>query len=95
MNSSKVLRGVAQALLAPLIAVVVSMAVTSIVVVVAGASVGDFWNVIFKVPSHRNLVNINDLSVQSATGAHQTSAASAELSRLAVDLNGLVARFRT
>jgi methyl-accepting chemotaxis protein len=42
----------------------------------------------------RNLVNINDLSVQSATGAHQTSAASAELSR-AVDLNGLVARFRT
>jgi methyl-accepting chemotaxis protein len=43
----------------------------------------------------RNLVNINDLSVQSATGAHQTSAASAELSRLAVDLNGLVARFRT
>ncbi|MFJ4350045.1 methyl-accepting chemotaxis protein [Pseudomonas sp. NPDC089428] len=43
----------------------------------------------------RNLVNINDLSVQSATGAHQTSAASAELSRLAVDLNSLVARFRT
>ena len=42
----------------------------------------------------RNLVNINDLSVQSATGAHQTSAASSELSRLAVDLNGLVARFR-
>ncbi|MBC3467684.1 methyl-accepting chemotaxis protein [Pseudomonas sp. RW10S2] len=43
----------------------------------------------------RNLVNINDLSVQSATGAHQTSMASAELSRLAVDLNGLVGRFRT
>ncbi|MDF9620413.1 methyl-accepting chemotaxis protein [Pseudomonas entomophila] len=43
----------------------------------------------------RNLVNINDLSVQSATGANQTSAASAELSRLAVDLSGLVARFRT
>lgn len=42
----------------------------------------------------RNLVNINDLSVQSATGAHQTSVASADLSRLAVDLNGLVARFR-
>ena len=41
----------------------------------------------------RNLVNINDLSVQSATGAHQTSAASAELSRLAVDLSGLVSRF--
>lgn len=43
----------------------------------------------------RNLVNINDLSVQSATGAHQTSVASADLSRLAIDLNGLVARFRT
>lgn len=42
----------------------------------------------------RNLVNINDLSVQSATGAHQTSTASTELSRLALDLNGLVARFR-
>ena len=41
----------------------------------------------------RNLVNIRDLSVQSATGASQTSAASSELSRLAVDLNGMVARF--
>ncbi|ERO64458.1 HAMP domain-containing protein [Pseudomonas sp. MC042] len=41
-----------------------------------------------------NLVNIRDLSVQSATGAHQTSAASNELASLAVDLNGLVARFR-
>ncbi|QXI28091.1 methyl-accepting chemotaxis protein [Pseudomonas vanderleydeniana] len=40
-----------------------------------------------------NLVNIRDLSVQSATGADQTSAASNELARLAVDLNGLVARF--
>ncbi|MCI1740141.1 MAG: methyl-accepting chemotaxis protein [Pseudomonas veronii] len=42
----------------------------------------------------RNLVNIRDLSVQSATGAGQTSAASNELSRLAVDLNGMVGRFR-
>ncbi|BAQ72175.1 histidine kinase, HAMP region, chemotaxis sensory transducer HAMP region: chemotaxis sensory transducer [Pseudomonas sp. Os17] len=41
----------------------------------------------------RNLVNIRDLSVQSSTGANQTSAASNELSRLAVDLNSLVARF--
>ncbi|ROM63723.1 methyl-accepting chemotaxis protein [Pseudomonas brassicacearum] len=41
----------------------------------------------------RNLVNIRDLSVQSATGANQTSAASAELSRLAVDLNSMVGRF--
>ncbi|MGY4535437.1 methyl-accepting chemotaxis protein [Pseudomonas sp. TE3786] len=41
----------------------------------------------------RNLVNIRDLSVQSATGAHQTSASSHELSRLAADLNVLVNRF--
>ncbi|MGC5703303.1 methyl-accepting chemotaxis protein [Pseudomonas sp. NFXW11] len=41
----------------------------------------------------RNLVNIRDLAVQSAAGANQTSAASHELSRLAVDLNAMVARF--
>ncbi|KMN17252.1 chemotaxis protein [Pseudomonas weihenstephanensis] len=41
----------------------------------------------------RNLVNIRDLSVQSATGASQTSSASYELSRLAVDLNSMVSRF--
>ncbi|WP_249673485.1 methyl-accepting chemotaxis protein [Pseudomonas abieticivorans] len=41
----------------------------------------------------RNLVNIRDLANQSAAGAHQTSAASHELSRLAVDLSGMVARF--
>lgn len=40
----------------------------------------------------RNLVNIRDLATQSAAGANQTSAASHELSRLAVDLNGMVAR---
>ncbi|MGL4316520.1 MAG: methyl-accepting chemotaxis protein [Pseudomonas sp.] len=42
----------------------------------------------------RNLVNIRDLSLQTSAGADQTSAASQELSRLAVDLNGLVGRFR-
>jgi len=42
----------------------------------------------------RNLVNIRDLSLQSSAGANQTSAASQELSRLAIDLNSLVARFR-
>ena len=42
----------------------------------------------------RNLVAIRDLSIQSAAGANQTSAASHELSRLAVDLNGLVTRFQ-
>nr|WP_024308079.1 methyl-accepting chemotaxis protein [Pseudomonas sp. P818] len=42
----------------------------------------------------RNLVNIRDLSLQTSAGANQTSAASQELSRLAVDLNNLVARFK-
>jgi methyl-accepting chemotaxis protein len=42
----------------------------------------------------RNLVNIRDLSVQSATGAHQTSASSHELSRLAAELNSMVNRFK-
>jgi methyl-accepting chemotaxis protein len=41
----------------------------------------------------RNLVNIRDLATQSAAGANQTSAATHELSRLAVDLNALVSRF--
>ncbi|KJZ64583.1 chemotaxis protein [Pseudomonas fluorescens] len=40
-----------------------------------------------------NLMSIRDLSIQSATGAHQTTAASFELSRLAVDMSKLVARF--
>ncbi|WP_460070338.1 methyl-accepting chemotaxis protein [Pseudomonas sp. H2_E05] len=42
----------------------------------------------------RNLVNIRDLSTQSSNGAAQTSAASGELTRLAVDLNSMVSRFR-
>ena len=41
----------------------------------------------------RNLVNIRDLSAQSTTGANQTTAASTELARLAVDLNTMVSRF--
>ncbi|KAF1033708.1 MAG: Methyl-accepting chemotaxis protein McpQ [Pseudomonas sp.] len=41
----------------------------------------------------RSLVNIRDLSTQTAAGASQTSSASQELSRLAVNLNGLVTRF--
>ena len=41
----------------------------------------------------RNLLNIRDLATQTSAGAAQTSAASQELSRLAVDLNGMVARF--
>ncbi|MDT4855462.1 Methyl-accepting chemotaxis protein McpQ [compost metagenome] len=41
----------------------------------------------------RNLVNIRDISVQTSAGANQTSAASHELSRLATDLNGMIAHF--
>jgi len=42
----------------------------------------------------RNLVNIRDLSMQTAAGAEQTNTASQELSRLAVTLSQLVARFK-
>jgi methyl-accepting chemotaxis protein len=42
----------------------------------------------------RNIVNIRDLSMQSATGAHQISTSSHELSRLAAELNEVVTRFR-
>ncbi|WP_416194808.1 methyl-accepting chemotaxis protein [Pseudomonas sp. AH2] len=41
----------------------------------------------------RNIVNIRDLSMQSATGAHQISVAGNELSRLAAELNQVVTRF--
>jgi len=42
----------------------------------------------------RNLVNIRDLSVRSATGADQTRASSQELSQLANALQGMVRRFQ-
>jgi len=42
----------------------------------------------------RNLVNIRDLSLQSSAGADQTNSASHELSRLAVELNQMVGRFK-
>jgi methyl-accepting chemotaxis protein len=41
----------------------------------------------------RNLTNIRDLALQSSAGANQTNAASNDLSRLATDLNGMVAAF--
>jgi len=41
----------------------------------------------------RNLVNIQDLSAQTAAGANQTSASSQELSRLAVSFNAMVGKF--
>ncbi|BAP41327.1 histidine kinase, HAMP region: chemotaxis sensory transducer [Pseudomonas sp. StFLB209] len=42
----------------------------------------------------RNLTSIRDLSLQNSAGANQTSAASGELSQLAVALNAMVMRFR-
>ncbi|WP_404398510.1 methyl-accepting chemotaxis protein [Idiomarina loihiensis] len=42
----------------------------------------------------KNLVSIRDLSNSTASGSEQTNASSRELSRLAVDLNELVKRFR-
>ncbi|WP_337057114.1 methyl-accepting chemotaxis protein [Pseudomonas sp. USHLN015] len=42
----------------------------------------------------RNLMNIRDLSMQTAAGANQTSASSQELSRLAIELSTMVTRFR-
>jgi methyl-accepting chemotaxis protein len=41
----------------------------------------------------RNLVNIQDLSAQTAAGANQTNASSQELSRLAVSFNTMVGKF--
>lgn len=41
-----------------------------------------------------NLLNIRNLSIQSSEGATQTSAASREMTALANELTGLVARFR-
>ncbi|WP_414705005.1 methyl-accepting chemotaxis protein [Pseudomonas coleopterorum] len=42
----------------------------------------------------RNLINIQDLSTQTAAGAHQTSASTQDLSSLATSFNDLVSRFR-
>jgi methyl-accepting chemotaxis protein len=42
----------------------------------------------------RNLTSIRDLSIQTSAGANQTSAASGELSQLAVALNQVVLRFK-
>ncbi|QIQ74190.1 Methyl-accepting chemotaxis protein McpQ [Pseudomonas coronafaciens] len=43
----------------------------------------------------RNLVNIQDLSTQTAAGANQTNASSSELSRLASSFGVLVGKFKT
>jgi methyl-accepting chemotaxis protein len=41
----------------------------------------------------QNLISIRDLSIQSSSAAGQTSIASQELSRLAVDLKQVVSKF--
>lgn len=51
-------RAVGLALLAPLIAVVVSVLVTTIVIAAAGSSPGDFWSAMFSNPLPRIRVNI-------------------------------------
>ncbi|TDV49491.1 methyl-accepting chemotaxis protein [Pseudomonas helmanticensis] len=42
----------------------------------------------------RNLLNIRDLSVQSATGSQQTTDASVSLGHLAIELNSMVSHFK-
>lgn len=42
----------------------------------------------------QNLVSIRDLSIQTSAGANQTAVAAGEVSRLAVDMNRLVQRFK-
>lgn len=42
----------------------------------------------------RNIINVSDLSQQTAAGASQASAAAHDLSRLATGLNGLVMQFK-
>jgi len=42
----------------------------------------------------RNLLNIQDLSTQTAAGAHQTNASSQDLSRLATSFSVLVSKFK-
>lgn len=42
----------------------------------------------------KNILKISDLASQTAAGSHQTTASSIELTRLAVELNDLVTRFK-
>jgi methyl-accepting chemotaxis protein len=42
-----------------------------------------------------SVTRVRDIGEQSASGSEQTASASAELARLGLELQGLVARFRT
>jgi simple sugar transport system permease protein len=60
------------ALLAPLVAVVAAMLVTSLVVMLVGGAPGDFWAVIFSVPAERvwtNIINQSSMIFLSALAA--------------------------
>jgi ABC-type uncharacterized transport system permease subunit len=52
------LKRVALALAAPVLAFVVAGIVASLVLLITGDDVGGFWNVIFSMPAHRNIVSI-------------------------------------
>jgi methyl-accepting chemotaxis protein len=43
---------------------------------------------------NRNINNISQISEQNSSGAAQTAAASHELANLAVELQGLISRFK-
>ena len=53
-----ILRRVLGALIAPLVAVVAAMAITSLVIMASGSSPGDFWSVMLEPPADRAMVNI-------------------------------------
>ncbi len=56
------LRRIGFGLLAPLVAVAIAMAVTSIVIMASGSDsgVGDFWSIIFRRPENRIIVDITN-----------------------------------
>ncbi|MEP6666021.1 MAG: ABC transporter permease [Nocardioidaceae bacterium] len=69
-----VLRRVGTALTAPVIAILVSVVITSLVITMSGSSAGDFWGVIFSAPpngarSFVNIVNQSSLIYISALAA--------------------------
>lgn len=53
-----VVRRIGASLLAPVAALVAAMIITSLVIAIAGSSVGDFWSIILSKPADRLIVNI-------------------------------------
>jgi len=58
MNPVALVRKLGQAVLAPAIALAVALLVTSLIIMMSGASVSDFLGVLLQAPSNRNWVNI-------------------------------------